>query len=130
MESNSIPLSSYLHSQENIREHIKIEEMDPTSDDDGCCSSVGAEDSKDIYTFCGEQYMAEESEIRSTQFPSKREKPYKCDGQFTMKKHLRQHEVIHTGEICFKCDECGKQFSRNFELKQQSYTYWRKSFHM
>ena len=39
MESNSILLSSYLLSQENVRELIKIEEMDSISDDGGCCSS-------------------------------------------------------------------------------------------
>ena len=33
------PLSSYLLSQEHVRELIKIEEMDSTSGDGGCCVS-------------------------------------------------------------------------------------------
>ena len=61
MESNSIALSSYLLSQENVRELIKIEEMDPTSGDGGCCSRGTTEDSKDVYNFCKEEYMAHES---------------------------------------------------------------------
>ena len=105
LESNSILLSSYLFSQENVRELIKIEEMDPTNGDGGCCSSDATEDSKDVYNFCGEEYLAHESEISSAQLTSKTElmfhkrphqteKPYKCnkcDRQFTMKKYLRQH---------------------------------------
>ena len=100
MESNSFPLSSYLLSQENVRELIKIEEIDSTSGDSSCCSSGATEDSKDFYNFCGEGYMLCEPEISSAQFPSKTqlmfdkrphqtEKPYKSDksdGQFTKKK--------------------------------------------
>ena len=137
MESNSIPLSSYLLSQENVMELIKIEEMNPTSGDGGCCSSSAANDSKDVYNFYGEEYMACKSEIRSTQFPSKTQllyhekphqtkKPYKCDKcdrQFTMKKYLKQHEIIHTGEKRFTCDECGKQFSRSSYLRQHQTMY-------
>ena len=84
IQSNSISLSSYLLSQENIRELIKIEEMDPTSGDSGCCSSGANVNSKDVYTFCKEEYMADESEISSTQFPSKThlmsyERPYQTE---------------------------------------------------
>ena len=122
--------SSYLLSQENDRELIKIEEMDPTSVDVGCCSSDSTEDSKDVYTFCREEYMGDESEISSTQFPSETqlmfyerphhtEKPCKCnncDRQFTMKKYLRQHQTMHTGEKSNKCDI--KQFSQSGDLKR------------
>ena len=48
--------------------------------------------------------------------PHQIEKPYKYDGQFTMKKYLRQHQIIHIGEKCFRCDECGKEFSQSSHL--------------
>ena len=124
IESNSIPLSSYLLSQENVREFIKIEEMDPTSGDGGYCSNGATEDSKVVYNFYGGELTTWKSEISSTQFQSKTklishkrphqtDKPHKCDKcdrQFTMKKYLKQHQITHTGDRCFKCDECGKQF--------------------
>ena len=131
-ELNSIPFSSYLLSQENVRELIKIEEMDPTSDDGGCCSSGANQDSKDVYTFCKEEYMGDESEISSTQFPSEiqlmfyviphqTEKPCKCnkcESQFTMKKYSRQHQIIPTGEKPIKYNEYGKQSSQISCLNQ------------
>ena len=128
LESNSTMLSSYLFSQENVREVIKIEEMDSTSGDGGCCSSSVADDSKEIYNFYGKEYKARNSEISSTLCPSKTherphetEKPYKCDTcgqQFTLKIYLKQHQTVHTGEKVFTCDECGKQFSRIGNLKR------------
>ena len=104
MQSNSISLSSYLLSQENIRELIKIEEVDPTSGDGGCCSSGANVNSKDVYTFCKEEYIGDESEINSTQFPSETQ----LNRQFTMRKYLRQHQNIPTGEKHIKCNEYGK----------------------
>ena len=109
MESNSISLSSYLLSQENVRELIKIEEMDPTIGDGGCCSIGANENSKDIYTCCKEEYMGDISEISSTKHPSKTlfmtyerphqtEKSYECNkfnGQFTMKKYLRHNIKLY-----------------------------------
>ena len=68
MESNSFLLSSYLLSQENVRELIKIEEMDSISDDGGC-RSIFTEDSKNVYNFCEEEYTSCESEISNTHFP-------------------------------------------------------------
>ena len=44
MASNSFLLPSYLLSQENIREIIKIEEMDSISSDDGHCLIGTSED--------------------------------------------------------------------------------------
>ena len=131
MASSILLLPSYLLSQENVRELIKIEEMDPISTDDGHCLSGGTEDSKDLYTFCGNNYMAYESEMCSTliesqtQFiahrnPHTTEKPYTCDDcnkQFSQKANLRQHKVIHTGEKAFECAECSKRFSQSSTLK-------------
>ena len=134
--SNNFQVTSYLASQENVREIIKIEEMLPTSDNDQ--SFYGdTEDSKDVYTSCGEDYITYESEICSTQFPSKThpmlherlqktEKPYKCDQcdkQFAMKAILKQHQVIHKKEKPFKCDQCGKQFSQSSYLKQHKFIH-------
>ena len=56
MASSNVLVSSYLVSQENIREVIKIEEMLPISGD-GQCFSGATEDSKDVYTFYGEEYI-------------------------------------------------------------------------
>ena len=48
MTSNNILLlSSYLTSQENVREVIKIEEMSPISGDNPCFSGA-TEDTKDV----------------------------------------------------------------------------------
>ena len=44
-------------SQENVREIIKIEEMDSLNSDDGYCMSGITEDSKDVYTFQRDGYM-------------------------------------------------------------------------
>ena len=132
MESNSILLSSYMLSQENVRELIKIEEMDSISDGGGCCSSVVAEDLKHVYNLCEEEYMSCESEISNKHFPPKTqlmahtrlhqiEKSYTCDkfdGQFTTKTDIGQHQTMHNEEKCFKCNEGGKQFTHNSHLKQ------------
>ena len=132
MTSNRFLLSSYLVSQENVREVIKIEEMDPIDGDDGCCSSGPTEDLTNVYTFNRKEYMDYESKTCCLQVPSnthlwphgrshQTEKPYrcgKCDKCFTMKKYLNKHQVIHAGEKAFKCNECGKQFTYNSDLKR------------
>ena len=139
----SIMVSSYSSSQENIREIIKIEEMLPISDNDQ--SSIGnTEDSKDVYTLYGEECTTYVSE-GSTKFPSKThpmlheklhktEKQYECDKcgkQFTTKSYLKQHQFIHTGEKAFKCDECGKQFTVCASLKRHKliHTGEKDNFH-
>ena len=129
-------VSSYLTSQENIREVIKIEEVSPISDHDPCFSGA-TEDTKDVYTSFGEEYMTDEPNIYNTQFPSnthpmlheklqKTEKPYKCDQcdkQFTTKTYLKQHQFIHQIEKSFKCDQCDKQFSQRAGLKQHEFIH-------
>ena len=120
MASNSLLLSSHLASQQTVREIIKIEieEMDPTSDDDdGHYFSASTEDSKDGHTFDEEEYMACKSEIYNTQIPTTTlvENPCKRDKyDKSMKKYTKQHPTAHTGKKCFKCDECGKQFSQGW----------------
>ena len=90
MASNNNMVSSYLFSQENFREIIKIEEMDAISGADVQCSSTATEDSKDVYTFNSEECMSYKSEICNKSIPSKTlfipherphqtEKPYQCD---------------------------------------------------
>ena len=125
-------VSSYLVSQQNVREIIKIEEVDPISDVDGQCLNGTIEDSKDVYSFEREEYMSYKSEIYNIKIPSKNhfmpherpyqtEKPYKCDEcgkQFSQHSCLKQHKIVHTGQKHFKCDECGKQFLRSGELKR------------
>ncbi|VDP26566.1 unnamed protein product, partial [Onchocerca flexuosa] len=37
--------------------------------------------------------------------------------------NLRRHELIHAVTSSFKCDECGKEFSRSDYLKSHKITY-------
>ena len=36
---------------------------------------------------------------------------------------MKQHQVIHTGEKAFKCDECDRQFSQSASLKQHQFLH-------
>ena len=90
MEYSSLLVSSYLTSQENLREVIKIEdeEMVPIS---GYSHNLFGDnkDLKDVLAFVREECMACESEIRSTQFPLK---IILC----FMKDHLYMEKVINS----------------------------------
>jgi len=47
--------------------------------------------------------------------------PYQgCDKSYSAKNYLIQHERMHTGEKPFKCDNCGKSFSRVLDLKKHN----------
>ena len=103
--SNSFLVSSYLASQKNILEIIKTEDVVYISND-GLYSSGAAEYIKGVYTSHGEEYQ--------------------CRKQFSQKKHLKEHQVIHTGEKAFKCDECGKQFSCRYGLRRHQIMHTRE----
>ena len=113
MTSSRQLVSSYLTSQENIREVIKIEESDLI------CSDGVTEDSKVVYTFHREEYMTYGSDMSNIQFPSKphpllherhpkTEEPCKCDkcGEtFTMKRYRKEHQIIHSRENYMTCEK-------------------------
>ena len=92
MTSNNLLLSSYLTSQENIREVIKVEEMSPTTGDDSCFSGA-TEDTKDVYTSGGEEYSTYQSDIHNTHFPSKT--------------HSMVHERLQQTGKPYKRQQCG-----------------------
>ena len=41
----------------------------------------------------------------------------KCDKAFTLKKNLKRHEFIHSGERTHTCSKYGKAFSLQHNLK-------------
>ncbi|XP_060809175.1 zinc finger protein 69 homolog B isoform X7 [Amyelois transitella] len=55
--------------------------------------------------------------VRSVHFPPQREFPCPyCEWKFKTKYELKNHIIRHTGERKFKCEACGKGFSRNKTL--------------
>jgi len=40
-----------------------------------------------------------------------------CPKRFRMKHHLKEHMLIHSGEMPFSCHLCPKRFNRSYTLK-------------
>ena len=40
-----------------------------------------------------------------------------CPKRFRMKHHLKEHMLIHSGELPFSCHLCPKRFNRSYTLK-------------
>merc|ERR1719481_776745 len=40
-----------------------------------------------------------------------------CPKRFRMKHHLKEHTLIHSGEMPFSCHLCPKRFNRSYTLK-------------
>ena len=143
--SNSLLLPSYL----NVREIIKIEEMNPISDD-GRCLNDTTKDLKDVYSFCRVMDLGHEisfwwklctsctrirpkSHLMAHKNPHTTEMPYKCDEcdkPFSQKANFRQRQVIHTWKEAFKYVEYSKQFTHSGRLKQHKLHILEKSFWM
>lgn len=62
--------------------------------------------------------------VRSVHFPPRRDFPCPyCEWQFKTKYELKNHVIRHTGERKFKCEVCGKGFSRNKALSCHQKTH-------
>lgn len=61
------------------------------------------------------------SQPRAPDYTRKRKyKCYQCGTAFLTSNHLRNHQVIQTGEKPHSCDRCGESFSRVNTLKNTS----------
>ncbi|KAI9204206.1 uncharacterized protein BJ171DRAFT_424497 [Polychytrium aggregatum] len=46
-----------------------------------------------------------------------------CPSSFARAEHLQRHQLIHTGERPYRCDICGRYFSRRDNLQQHHQTH-------
>lgn len=61
--------------------------------------------------------------IRSVHLRERNQECHVCHSRFFSKYCLSRHMVVHTGEKGFKCDTCGKGFSRRKNLLEHSRTH-------
>ena len=43
-----------------------------------------------------------------------------CSKSFSLKAHLQEHILIHTGQKTYKCDHCSAEFRTNSNLKKHT----------